>query len=95
MHVRLTADAKADLDNIRDYLEPRSRQGLDRIISAVFTTLQHLETFPLMGKPGRIEGTYELIIPGTSLFLIYSMADATRLDVDRIWDARMQYPPED
>ena len=49
MRLRLTDEAKADLSDIRDYLEPRSVQGFTRVTSAIFTTMKQLESFPFLG----------------------------------------------
>ncbi|MDP1554305.1 MAG: type II toxin-antitoxin system RelE/ParE family toxin [Hyphomonas sp.] len=93
MHVRLSADAEADLDTLAAWLAPRSPQGLDRLLTAIFTTLGQLEGFPLLGKPGRVEGTRELVVPRTSLLVIYTLPDAYHLDVERVLDGRQKYPP--
>lgn len=95
MHIRLSADAEADLEHLAEWLKPRSPQGLDRLLTAIFTTIAQLEGFPLLGKEGRVEGTRELVVPRTSLILIYTLPDAYHLDVERILDARQKYPPED
>lgn len=94
MRVRLSADAESDLDALAAWLAPRSAQALDRLVTAVFTTLAHLEDFPLLGKPGRVEGTRELIVPRTSLILIYTLPDAYHVDVERIFDARQNFPAD-
>lgn len=94
MHIRLSADAEADLETLAEWLQPRSLQGLDRLLTAIFTTLAQLEGFPLLGKEGRVEGTRELIVPRTSLIVIYTLPDAYHLDVERILDGRQKYPPE-
>lgn len=95
MHIRLSADAEADLEQLAEWLHPRSAQGLDRLLTAVFTTLAQLEGFPLLGREGRVEGTRELVVPRTSLIVIYTLPDAYHLDVERILDARQKYPPEE
>ncbi|AXE63215.1 plasmid stabilization system [Hyphomonas polymorpha PS728] len=95
MHIRLSADAEADLEQLAEWLQPRSAQGLDRLLTAVFTTLAQLEGFPLLGREGRVEGTRELVVPRTSLIVIYTLPDAYHLDVERILDARQKYPPEE
>ena len=87
MQVRLAADAEADLDEIRDYLEPRSQQGLERMLSAIFTTIGQLESFPLLGHNGRVDGTYEIVVPHTPFFIVYSLPD-------RILHVRQNYPLE-
>ena len=94
MHVRLTDDAIADLVSLKDYLEPRSPQGLERMLSAIFTTMGQLETFPLIGHDGRIEGTREIIVPRTPFIVIYSIADELHIDIDRVLHGAMKYPPE-
>lgn len=95
MHVRLSADAEADLDSPAAWLTPRSPQGLDRLLTATFTTLAQLEGFPLLGKLGRVEGTRELVVPRTSLIVVYTLPDAYHLDVERILDGRQKYPPDE
>ncbi len=95
MHARLSADAEADLDAIKDYLEPRSPQGLQRILSAIFTTIGQLETFPFLGHDGRVGETREIVVPRTPFIVIYSLADEYYIDIDRVLHGRMKYPPEE
>lgn len=95
MHARLTEDAEADLDAIADYLTPRSPQGLARILSAIFTTIGQLESFPFLGHDGRVDGTRELVVPRTPFIIVYSLPDQYYIDIDRILHGRLKYPPED
>lgn len=93
MHARLTEDAEADLIAIREYLAPRSPQGLERILSAIFTTIGQLENFPFLGREGRVESTREISIPRTPFLIVYSLGDPLYIDIDRIFHDRQQYPP--
>jgi toxin ParE1/3/4 len=95
MHVRLSASAEADLDARAAWLAPRSAQGLDRLMTAIFTTLGQREGFPLLGKPGRVEGTRELVVPRTCLIVVYNLPDAYHVDVERVPDGRQTFPPQD
>lgn len=95
MYARLSADAEADLDHIKDYLQPRSPEGLQRVLSAVFTTIAQLESFPFMGRPGRVANTYEITVPRTPFFLVYTIANETFLDIERIMHNRRAYPLKD
>jgi len=94
MHVRLSDDAKADLTEIKDYLEPRSPQGLERILSAIFTTIGQLESFPFLGKAGRVDGTREIFIPRTPFFIVYTIADEMFIDIESVIHSRRRYPLE-
>ena len=54
MHIRLTDDAIGDLRNIQEYLVPLNPSAYERIVTAIFTTMAQLETFPLLGRQGRV-----------------------------------------
>ncbi|MBI1253261.1 MAG: hypothetical protein GC196_02805 [Hyphomonas sp.] len=95
MHVRLSASAEADLDALAAWLAPRSAQGLGRLMTAIFTTLGQLEGLHLLGKPGRAEGTRELVVPRTSLISGYTLPDGYHVDVERVLDGRQKFPPQD
>lgn len=95
MHVRLTASAADDLRQLRDYLKPISPQGLDRVLSSIFTTMRQLETFPFIGREGDVEGTRELSVPTTNYRLIYRVTEPYDIDIIRVLHGAMKYPPED
>ena len=51
LKVRLTAQARADLESIRAYLVPRSPQGAERVRQAIQAAVELLAEFPGMGRP--------------------------------------------
>ena len=73
MKLRWTEGAVDDLQSAHDYLEaenPRAAcEAVDRIISAV----ERLERFPHMGRPGRAEGSRELVVTGTPFLVAYRL----------------------
>lgn len=95
MHVRLTAGARDDLQQIQSYLQPLSPSGLQRILSAIFTTMGQLETFPLLGRPGEVSGTRELTVPHTDYRLVYMVDEPYFVDVIRVLHGKLKYPLTD
>lgn len=95
MHVRFSDRAIGDLTSIKEFLESRSPQGLDRILAAIFTTAAQLETFPLLGHRGAVDGTYELIVPRTDFRLIYTLDDPLFVDIEHVLHGSRKYPFED
>lgn len=96
MHVRFSNRAEADLKEIKEYLEPRSPQGLDRVMSAIFTTSGQLESFPFLGRSGRVPDTFEITVPRTPFFLVYAMDqdEAYYIDILRVMHTSRSYPIE-
>jgi addiction module RelE/StbE family toxin len=92
MRLRLTDEAKTDLADIRDYLEPRSMQGFTRVMSAIFTTMKQLESFPFLGRVGDVDGTRELSVPSTEYRLIYRINEPYHIDMVRVMHSKRKYP---
>jgi addiction module RelE/StbE family toxin len=93
MHVRFQDTAEADLVAIKRYIEPKSPKGLERVLTAIFTIAEQLESFPLMGRVGEVEGTREITVPRTPFRLIYTLDDPHFIDIVRVLHGARQYPP--
>ncbi|MEM6413831.1 MAG: type II toxin-antitoxin system RelE/ParE family toxin [Pseudomonadota bacterium] len=94
MHIRLSDDACSDLSSLRDYLQPNSPQGYERVMTAIFTVLDQLETFPFLGHDGSIEGTREMLVAKYPYRIIYTLPDEFHIDVERILSCRQKWPVE-
>lgn len=57
MHVRFQDTAEADLESIKQHIEPESPSGLERVLTAIFTVAEQLESLPLLGREGEVQGT--------------------------------------
>jgi toxin ParE1/3/4 len=93
MHVRFQDTAEADLVAIAQYIEPESPKGLERVLTAIFTVAEQLESFPLMGRVGAVEDTREIVVPRTPFRLIYTLDDPHFIDIIRVLHGARQYPP--
>lgn len=75
MRLRWTIAAADDLDDIAGYLQANlphfSRSTIHRIDAAI----RSLRSMPERGRPGRVEGTRELLIPGLPYLAVYRVKD--------------------
>lgn len=93
MHVRFSADAEANIQDIVRFLEPRNVRACERVVTAIITSSYQLGLFPLLGRPGRVEGTRELSVPHTPYIIVYTLPDAFHVDIENILHDRRQWPP--
>lgn len=65
--------AQADRDAIFDYIDADSPQSAITVDERIQTQIEDLAQFPESGRPGRIEGTRELVISGTPFIAAYRL----------------------
>lgn len=94
MHVRFTAQAEADLEQIHAYIRQLNPRAADRVIDRLLTAAFNLEEFPFLGRPGRLAGWRELVVTGTPYLLFYSFPDDFHIDIDRILHGARKFPPQ-
>ena len=86
--------AIADRERLVDYIAARNplaaiEQG-DRIAQAI----ERLSKFPEIGRMGRVQGTRELVIPGTPYVKVYRLnRPRGRMEILRILHGAMRWPP--
>ena len=84
MRVRWTAAAATDLQQISDYLRehhPQYRQATHR---KLYESVRSLKTSPRRGRPGRVDGTRELLFPPMPYVAVYRVGEDA-IEVLRIW----------
>jgi len=62
MRIRWTPAAGADLRNIRDYLKEHHPHFTQPTVQRLYDTVRSLKQWPHRGRPGRHEGTRELVL---------------------------------
>jgi plasmid stabilization system protein ParE len=62
MHLRWTEDAADDLERIADYLLAHAPERAPDVVRSVYEAPSSLLTFPNRGRPGKKEGTRELVL---------------------------------
>ena len=83
MRVRWTLPALANLDSIQDYVAQRNALAAHRLVNNILDRTEALlSQNPLAGRTGRVNGTRELVLPGTSYVIAYRVrADAEILAI--------------
>ncbi len=77
MRLEWSSFAQSDRDAIFDYIEADSAQAAVTVDDRIRTQIESLAQFPQSGRPGRIEGTRELVIQRTPYIVAYRIAGGT------------------
>lgn len=95
MHVRISPRAKADLRSIHDYITERNPGAAALVVDRILIAISNLASFPLLGRPGRVDGTRELITRGLPYLVVYTLADEYHIDIERILHGAQLWLPTD
>ncbi len=78
--VRWTSPALADLDSIQDYIAEQNPAAASRLVNDILDrTEELLSANPELGRPGRIAGTRELILSGTTYLVAYRLTGTVEI----------------
>lgn len=73
MNIRWTAVAADDLKSVHKYLIERAPAQANTIVDRILVGVDVLEQYPNLGRPGRLDGTRELVITGTPFIVFYRL----------------------
>jgi toxin ParE1/3/4 len=79
------------LVRLRECIERDSEQNAAIVASRILKAVDLLETQPEMGRPGRVLGTRELVVPDTSYIIPYRVR-RERLELIAIFHGRQKWP---
>jgi len=90
MRVVWSDDAVADLRAISEYIErDRSLATANKIVRRIYRDVQGLATMPHGGRPGRVEGTRELVLAPLPYIVIYRIFPERLLVLSVVHGAQM------
>jgi len=75
MRLVWTNAAVADLEQISDYLFENNPELAGTTIHNIFKFASELKLFPRRGRPGRKEGTRELVLTHLPYVVVYEVVD--------------------
>ena len=91
IHLRWTAAAAEDLQNITDYLFDKTPENGARLVRRIYDVPSELKTFPNRGRPGKKQGTRELLVPSLPYIVVYRLSHDV-LYIVRILHAAQAWP---
>ena len=84
MRIRFTPRARDDLIEIHDYIAAENPRAARRVASTIRDQVRVLANHPLLGRPGQLPGTRELVIDRYPYLLAYRINGDT-VEVLTIW----------
>ncbi len=81
--------AQHDLLDLQEFAKQKPSLG-NRIADSLTSACEQITSFPMSGRPGRVEGTREVVLTGTPFLLAYkvesdSVAIAAIIHGARLW----------
>jgi addiction module RelE/StbE family toxin len=76
---------------LKEYIEKDSEQNAALATNRILKAVDLLFTQPEMGRPGRVLGTRELVVPGTPYIIPYRVR-GERLELMAVFHGRRQWP---
>ena len=91
MNVVWSRRAIRNLVALREYIAKDSEQNAALMAGRILKAVHLLQTRPEMGRPGRVVGTRELVVPDTPYILPYRVRRG-RLELIAVFHGRQKWP---
>ena len=75
MKLRYDRVALADLDRILAFIAEDDPRAAARTVGQIRHSVERLTLFPHSGRPGIVEGTREVVVPGLPYIVVYRVAE--------------------
>ena len=91
MNIVWSPRAIEHLAHLRSYIARDNPKVANRIASVLLEAVGRLAESPNLGRPGRVTGTRELVVPGTRYVIPYRLR-GDRLEVIAVFHGRQKWP---
>lgn len=91
MQIRWLEFAVSDLDGLYEYIAENNPAAAKDVAKRILRSVKYLNLQPGIGRPGRISGTRELVIPGTPYIIPYRIKNNI-IEILRVLHGAMQWP---
>ena len=79
------------LVSLRNYIAKDSEQNAKLVAKRILDSIELLQTHPDIGRPGRVLGTREMVIPNTPYIIPYRVR-RDRLELIAVFHGRQKWP---
>jgi toxin ParE1/3/4 len=93
MEIIWTEEAPGDVEAIVAYIARDNVSAARELTALVASIVELLPTQSAMGRPGRVAGTRELVIPHTQLIIPYRVKHS-EITILRVYHGARQWPEE-
>jgi plasmid stabilization system protein ParE len=83
--------ALANLDAEAEYIAEDNPAAAGRLVQRIFLLVDLLQENPAMGRPGRVSGTRELVVPETPYIIPYRVR-SNAVEILRVFHAARRWP---
>lgn len=85
--------AMRHLVSLRNFIARDSERNATAVAERILRAIDLLQTQPDMGRPGRLLGTRELVVPDTPYIIPYRVQRG-RLELIAVFHGRQKWPPK-
>jgi len=91
LRVRWLSPALDDLDSAVEFIAQDDPRAAQEVAGKIWDATRRLSTHPGLGRPGRVNRTRELVVPGTPYIVPYRVREDT-VEILRILHGAMRWP---
>jgi toxin ParE1/3/4 len=91
VRVKWLHSALANLDAEAEFIARENPVATRRVVTAINRAVEKLRRYPALGRPGRVTGTRELVVPGTPYILPYRVRNDA-VEVLRVFHTARRWP---
>lgn len=91
MRIRWLRTALVNLHAESEHIARDNPNAAARVVTAIAEAVERLKRYPAMGRPGRVTGTRELVVPDTPYIVPYRVRGDS-IEVLRVFHAARRWP---
>jgi toxin ParE1/3/4 len=84
--------AERNLEEQLEYIAERNPEAATTVADKIATSIGRLADHPHSGRPGRVAGTRELVVPSTRYIVVYRVT-ANEISIYRVLHSAQRWPP--